>query len=121
MDPRLVRLVEWLREAAAPAKRLLVPVSGGTGSSLCFWLCNQAYREKTVGVFFGDERNLLGREWLKTHGRIEPHAAHQGTPQEKEIRRWAALLEMSAAHGGWLVGSRNRSEDALGTYSVASR
>jgi NH3-dependent NAD+ synthetase len=119
MAVRLRRLVAWLREAAAPAKGLFVPVSGGSDSSLCFWLCTQAHPEKTVGVFFGDE--LRGRAWLESHGRVETYPAPAGTSGEQEVRRWLLLLEISVARKGWLVGARNRTEDVFGTYSMASR
>ena len=35
--------------------------------------------------------------------------------------RWAKFLAMSLHRQAWLVGSRNRTEDILGTYSLASR
>jgi NH3-dependent NAD+ synthetase len=119
MEQRLVRLVAWLREVAAPAKGLFVPVSGGSDSSLCFWICTQAFPEKTVGVFFGS--HLRGRDWLEARGKVETYPPPDGTSGEQEIRRWLALLELSVARKGWLVGARNRSEDVFGTYSMASR
>ena len=38
-----------------------------------------------------------------------------------ETTRWAMMLSLSLEVRGWLIGTRNRSEDVLGTYSLASR
>src|SRR4051794_29704580 len=115
----LDRLVGGLHAGAVPATRLLVPVSGGSGHAPCFWICTRAWPDKTLGVFFGER--LRGRAWLEAHGLVETLPTPEGDHREQEVRRWTTLLEMSATRGGWLVGSRNRTEDALGTYSMASR
>lgn len=119
MDPRLTTLIDWIRTEAKAAQGLLVPVSGGSDSALVFWLCNQAYPEKTVGVFAGDASDLRAREWFESIGKIVTIAAP--TVSDKEAARWTSFLSQSRAENRWLVGSRNRTEDVMGTFSMASR
>ncbi|MEY4744602.1 MAG: Caulobacter phage CcrColossus [Candidatus Parcubacteria bacterium] len=111
-------LVDAIRDDAADAVGLLVPVSGGSDSALAFWLCTQAFPEKTVAVHAG--RALRGRPWFERTGRIE-FTDVPGGDGEREEMRWARFLAMGLSRRAWLVGSRNRTEDALGTYSLASR
>lgn len=116
MDARLEQLIDDIRETAADAEALLVPVSGGSDSALGFWLCCQAFPEKAFGVHAGT--NLRAREWFESVGRIEL-IGFDGA--EKEETRWAKFLALNLERRAWLVGSRNRTEDLLGTYSLASR
>ncbi len=113
-------LVEWLRQAAAASRGVLVPVSGGSDSALCFWLCAEAFPEKTLGVHAGAE--LRCRPWFEARGRVETIPPPEGrTGREREVHRWATMLDLGLTRGCWLVGSRNRTEDVFGTYSLASR
>src|SRR5690348_2125871 len=116
MEEKLLALADAVRTAAAPAKGLLVPVSGGTDSALTFWLCAQAFPEKTLGVFVGAALPHAG--WFDGIGRVERLPAVEG---EDDIGRWARFLRMSIAQDRWLVGSRNRTEHELGQFSLASR
>jgi NH3-dependent NAD+ synthetase len=112
------RLVDWIRKRAADAKALHVPVSGGSDSALGLLLCARAFPDKTVGVHVG--RSLRRADWFADVAdlmTIEPARAFPA----REEHRWAHVLEMSLAHGAWLVGCRNRTEDMLDTYSLASR
>lgn len=111
-------LVEGIRKTAGGASGLLVPVSGGSDSALCFWLCTRAFPEKTVAVHAGT--GLRARDWFAKTGRIE-FTAPPGDVDEREEMRWARFLAMALSRRAWLVGSRNRTEDGLGTYSLASR
>lgn len=111
-------LIDGIRETAAGAAELLVPVSGGSDSALCFWLCCQALPGRTVAVHAGDA--LREERWFRAVGRLElTHAP--GGHEEREEMRWARFLGLALARRAWLVGSRNRTEDLLGTYSLASR
>lgn len=110
-------LVESIRKTASGAAGLLVPVSGGSDSALCFWLCAQAFPEKTLAVHAGT--GLRARDWFEKTGRIEFTPPPGG--DEREEMRWARFLSMALKRRAWLVGSRNRTEDLLGTYSLASR
>lgn len=116
MEEKLDAIIDWIRETAAPARGLLVPVSGGTDSALVFWLCNQAFPEKTLGVHAGV--GLPYAEWFRVHGRVERLPPVTG---EDDAGRWARFLRLAIAGDRWLVGSRNRTEHELGQFSLASR
>lgn len=118
MDKRLATLIEWVSTSAKNAKGLLVPVSGGSDSALCFWLLCQAYKEKTIAVYAGD--NLRSRQWFESIGTVVCIPEPVGC-DNKEALRWAYFITMALKDHRWLVGSRNRSEDVLGSYSLISR
>jgi NH3-dependent NAD+ synthetase len=117
-DERIIALTQWIRHTAADARELLVPVSGGSDSALCFWLCCQAFPDKTVGIHAGTA--LRSQNWFDSVGNIL-RVKTPGAQSEREEMRWARFLAASLRRGAWLVGSRNRTEDRLGTYSLASR
>lgn len=119
MDRRLDRLLAWIETEAARAPRLLLPVSGGSDSALVFWLLNQHYRAKTVGIFAGESDKLRERAWFDSVGKVEVVA--QPKRGESETARWALFSVRARSENAWLVGSRNRTEDVLGTFSIASR
>jgi NH3-dependent NAD+ synthetase len=113
-------LVQWIRHTAAPAHGLLVPISGGSDSALCFWLCTEAFPDRTLGVHAGN--HLRCRSWFESRGRVAIVPSAMGrTPQEREVHRWGVMLDLGLTQLRWLVGSRNRTEDVFGTYSLASR
>ena len=118
MSLRTEELIGWIRKAAAPASGLLIPVSGGSDGALCYWLCRQAYPDKTVAIHAGS--GLQSREWFERIGPVE-YVDTPGEHAEREEMRWARFLSRSLARSSWLVGSRNRTEDLLGTYSLSSR
>lgn len=114
------QITYWLRNIIPPELGILVPISGGTDSALAFWLCNRALPQKTIGVFSGI--NLRCEDWFREHGEIKKisatDTAHSDNP---EINRWASFLVISLRENKVLVGTRNRTEDVLGSYSLASR
>jgi len=119
MDVRLQNIISWLREQTIPSGGLLVPVSGGTDSALCLFLCAEAYPGLVRGVYAGTA--LRERAWF---GRVAPiYLVRQPVVAdvEDEIIRWAKFLAMSNRDKRALVGTRNRTEDVFGTYSLASR
>ncbi len=118
MDHQLDNLTAWIRQTAANSNGLLIPVSGGSDSALCFWLCNRALPGRVVGVYAGKE--LRSVDWFRSVGQVE-FTDTPGRREEREEMRWARFLAMSLARSYWLVGSRNRTEDELGTYSLSSR
>lgn len=94
-------------------------MSGGSDSALCFWLCVQALPSgRSVAAFVG--RDLRCREGFEGLGPVRylPEPPPDAHP---EAARWALMLSVSLAERGWLVGTRNRTEEVLGTYSLASR
>jgi NH3-dependent NAD+ synthetase len=119
MDRRLDALIEWIRRTSNAARGFLVPVSGGSDSALCFWLCCQARPGKAVAVHAGT--NLRARAWLEKLGHVEVVSEPDADTDDKDVARWAMMLSLSRRRGLWLVGTRNRTEESFGTYSMASR
>lgn len=117
---KLDELVSWIKENAVNANALLVPISGGSDSALSFYLCATAYPQKTVGVFAGRPSELREKDWFERNGKVE-YTEVSGTYEDRESIRWAKLNALSIQKKAWLVGSRNKTEDLLGTYSLASR
>lgn len=110
----------WLRNIIPPELGVLVPISGGTDSALAFWLCNRALPKKTLGVFSGI--NLRCENWFTKYGEIRKiSAADTAHSDNPEINRWASFLLMALRENKVLVGTRNHTEDVLGSYSLASR
>lgn len=117
---KLDELVSWVKETAASAHSLLVPISGGSDSALSFYLCTKAYPQKTAGIFAGNPSQLREKRWFERTGKVE-YIEVPGTYEDRESMRWGKLNALSIQKQAWLVGSRNRTEDLLGTYSLASR
>jgi NH3-dependent NAD+ synthetase len=118
MDSRLDGIIAWIRTTAGAAGGLLVPVSGGSDSALCFWLCAQALPGRVNATYVGE--TLRARSWFESLGPLDvlPHPAGPG---DAEALRWAVLISQGLHQGHWLAGSRSRTEDVFGTYSLASR
>ena len=118
MDPRLVSIIDWIKEIIGPKRSALVPVSGGSDSALCFWLCEYALPGRAVAVYIGDA--LPHRDWFEAIGTVQllPVIAGHG---ESDTLRWAATISHAHTLRARLMGSRNRTEDVLGTYSLPSR
>jgi NH3-dependent NAD+ synthetase len=120
MDKRLKTLIKWLRKSTRRARGILVPVSGGSDSALIFWLFNQACPEKTIGVYSGSKSQLRCRAWFESVGEIRYVPAPRGK-EDRESRRWATFSTIAIAEQRWLVGSKNRSEEVMGNFSLPSR
>lgn len=110
-------LLGTLSAQIAPANGLAAPVSGGSDGALCLWLCMQVAPKKTRGIHYGN--SLCEPEWFHQLGRIDYfHAPPHGI--EAEAFRWALTANYCLREDCWPVGSRNRSEDILLTYSRPS-
>jgi NAD+ synthase len=121
VDPRLSRIIEWIRGTTdvEAGRGVLVPVSGGSDSALCFWLCTKALPSgRAAAAFVGD--NLRCREWFEQQGPVRL-LCDTLPEQHVEAYRWGLMLVESLRFRGWLVGTRNRTEDLLGNFSLASR
>src|SRR5579859_7798101 len=103
IDSRLSAIIEWIRQTTdvAAGRGALVPVSGGSDSALCFWLCAQALpRERVVATYAGSV--LRCREWFEQVGQViylpePPPDAHP------EAARWAMMLTTCLRVRSWLV------------------
>ncbi|HET7844836.1 MAG TPA: hypothetical protein VFL14_11840 [Xanthomonadales bacterium] len=122
IDARLARVVAWIRDSTdgAAGRGALVPVSGGSDSALCLWLCAQALPRGHVTAAYAGT-SLRCREWFEALAPVRFVQAPDATPQHVEAARWALMLSLSLELRGWLVGTRNRTEETLGTFSLASR
>lgn len=114
------RLIAWIAENTKSAKGLLVPVSGGSDSAVLFSLCRQAAPEKTKAVYAGARETLRCRHWLEEVGPIS-YLPPPETSDDPELSRWLDFIKLSRSQKARLVGSRNRSEEVMGSYSLASR
>ena len=118
LDARLQVIIDWIRERTdvEAGRGALVPVSGGSDSALGFWLCAQALPPgRAIGAFVGS--GLRCRGWFEQFGpvRLLPEPL---VSSHIETTRWALMLSLSLDVRGWLVGTRNRTEDVFGTYSL---
>ena len=116
-------IMDWLYREIPQDMKALVPVSGGSDSALCFWLCSTALHGKTQGVYIGKPEHLRAEDWFHKTGSmcIESPLMPDLDPVQAEIMRWAHFQILASLGKRVLVGSRNRTEDILGTYSLASR
>lgn len=111
------QLVRWVSEVAQNAPGLVVPVSGGSDGALTLWVCAQALPDKTSALHFGS--NLRARGWFESVAPVEFQRIPEG-PSDPEALRWALTASFCRQRQRWPVGSRNRSEDQLHTYSRPS-
>jgi NH3-dependent NAD+ synthetase len=119
-DARIGVLIDWIRSTSGwnDGRGALIPVSGGSDSALCFWLCVQALPpRRAIAVYAGQD--LRCGAWFQALGTV--HVVPPPAGDDVEMQRWMLMLARARAERCWLVGSRNRTEDVLGTYSLASR
>lgn len=123
LDRRLTDVIDWIRRTVEPAtgRGALVPVSGGSDSALCFWLCAMALPPgRAIALYVGS--SLRCREWFDSVGTVHTlEEPPRGADVDHEVLRWAMTITHARGHRGWVTGSRNRTEDVFGTYSLASR
>ena len=121
LDTRLNELMEWVRRTTDynNGRGVLIPVSGGSDSALCFWICTHALPPgRAIGAYVGTQ--LRCQDWFEQLGPIRYLPA---PPPElhPEGARWSMMLSLSLSVRGWLASTRNRTEVVFGTYSLASR
>lgn len=117
MDKKIKKLTQWIEENTPENLDVLIPVSGGTDSALCFYLYTRVFPQKTLGMFIGAE--LRCKEWFDFIGTVRSMRAP--VMKNDEVARWALLLDTAIAENRILIGCRNKTEQILGTYSNASR
>ncbi len=113
------QLTRWIQANTPPGLDVLIPISGGTDSAFCFWLYNQVFPERTVGVYVGN--NLRCESWFASVGtvrKIDPLPESFG---DAELSRWMQFLNICLIEHRVLVGTRNKTEQSFGTFSHASR
>jgi NH3-dependent NAD+ synthetase len=118
MEEKVTALKEWIIKNTPDRFGVLIPISGGSDSALCFWLYNQLFPERVVGVYFG--KVLRSRSWFESTGVVRVMGIPEGI-SAPEIARFAVLLDLALAEHWLLIGTRNRTETMLGAYSRASR
>jgi NAD(P)-dependent dehydrogenase (short-subunit alcohol dehydrogenase family) len=118
-EPRVLNSLNWLEDVTRNASLLIVPISGGSDSAAEHELINIARPGRVLSVYAGKPKTLRCREWFESRGEVA-YIAPGLRGLSGEIGRWARLQEMSHARRAWLVSSRNRTEDVMGTYSMAS-
>jgi NH3-dependent NAD+ synthetase len=120
MSQRLDYLIGRIRMLDLPSGGMLVPISGGSDSAFCFWLCNEALPGKVLGIFVGRPFSLRQGDWFGQIGRIVENEVSSYDIND-EITRWAMFQNVTMRGKLALIGTRNKTEDVLGTYSLASR
>jgi len=118
MEQKIQGLIAWIRENTPRDIDILVPISGGSDSALCFWLYTTVFPSRTVGIHFGAE--LRCQPWFEKIGivRLLPQPTEL---ESREVARWAQLLDIALSEHRILIGTRNRTEQVIGTYGTASR
>lgn len=116
-EQTLTNIKEFLTQNLPSDLRLLVPISGGSDSALSFLLCTSVAPTQTIGVYIGTD--LRQKDWFESIGNV--HYGEIKAAPNPEVERWAYFLSLALAEHRVLVGSRNFTETALGTYSTASR
>lgn len=123
---RLAGVIDWVRGTTdvAGGRGVLVPVSGGSDSALLFHICARALpKGRAVAAYVGRPETLRCREWFDAIDKVHflPEPPGLASAAEPEVLRWGAMLSYSMKVRGWLAGSRTRTEEVFGTYSLASR
>lgn len=111
-------LTKWIETNTPKEHGLLIPVSGGSDSALCFWLCQSAIGERTMAIYVGSD--LRQKEWIESIGSIQ-YTDIPIDSDNPEVDRWACFLKVALKNQLILTGSRNLTEHTLGTYSTASK
>lgn len=121
-------LVRFVHDETINSPFLLIPISGGTDGALSLKICHEAYPLKTIAIHAG--KDLLCRDWFESLCQVEIIRPPISLPVYDfnyryqtygiEEQRWAHFLARSIQLKGRLVGNRNRTEDLLGNYSLAS-
>lgn len=118
-------IVEWLSKLTARVADHIcyVPVSGGTDSAVVFAAACKANPGKVFGIHFPG-KDLLEKDWFAKTGQVIEMAAHADA---SDTMRWCRSLQMAQGLApeskgkGYLLGTRNKTESILGTFSLASR
>ena len=136
IDPaRAVEAIScWIAQTAKDAPGLVVSLSG-TDSLLTYLLCAKAMeiagrpKDALVGIHFrieGEKSMFSSAQVEAIRASADPVGKFQvidlpkNPDLEADIYRWARMQTLALASRSWIVGTRNRTEQELGIYSVAS-
>lgn len=114
---KLDKIYNKIRKNTPPKRPIYIPISGGTDSALTFYIYNKIFPKRTFGIYFGD--TLPHEAWFTNTGKVIKET--RWDTYDKEIARWSKLLEKSIKDGAIIIGTRNKTEHMLGTFSHASR
>ena len=116
-EKTLKRIYTEMSKIDTENRPFYIPISGGTDSALTFYIYSQMYPTRTFGVYFGNK--LPFEKWFTKHGKIIKETRWE--VPDMEIARWAKLLDKANKDGAIIIGTRNKTEHLLGTFSHASR
>lgn len=120
LRPLFEQLISAVEQYVSSPTGLVIPVSGGTDSALTFLVCVEAVgRNRVRGLHIGSA--LLGGDWYdaKADVAVEQNSCPEHVNIEPYV--WARIMtECEKNPGTWPVGTRNRQEHVLGTYSRPS-
>lgn len=112
-------LVEWCKEDFALAKGVYVPISGGSDGALLACLLAEAYPQKTHCVHFGTTKSLKASDWFESRFNVV-YEKIENTSSFAEEKRWLSLQTKALTSDFWIAGSRNKTENVVGNFSLAS-
>ncbi len=118
-DKKINLLLDWIKKTTPENADILIPISGGTDSALCFWLYNQVYPDRTLGVYFGE--SLRCHDWFASQGKVRIMKLSEDVFEDMELFRWAKCIEIGLLENRILIGNRNKTEHIMGSFSLASR
>ena len=113
-------LTEWVARATPEGRGLLLPVSGGSDSALGAFICREAVGDGVRGVYFGEQGSMRCQGWFENYVEVETIDTRDER-LDPEVERWAYVLTLALAESRVTVSTRNRTEHALGMYSMVSR
>lgn len=126
IDPKkaFCRLAVWMAESTKDVQGLVVSLSG-TDSALAYLVSAKANelngkdRNCLVGIHYGASYPF--QAWFEQYGRVEvTQLSENSIITDDDVYRWAALQNYAMDRRHWIVGTRNRMEQMLGDYSLAS-
>lgn len=144
LDPATAfdQIAQWVAQITEEADGIVVPLSG-TDSVLTFLACAEAFRlqggrlqDEIIGIHYGANypwaNTLNAIDLVRDQATIEivnlktEDAPRPGDPTwlHPERHRWGAAQTLALEKGEsgfWIAGTRNRTEEELGTFSIASK
>lgn len=118
VENTIQKVNRWLKDNIPDDQDLLVPISGGSDSALLFLLCSSIFPDRTIGVYIGTD--LRQKSWFEKVGTVH-YGNINDSDTNPEVGRWAYFLSVALLENRIIIGSRNKTETTLGTFSTASK